>query len=86
MGGATIVIVTTVEVDLCLQHCNNVRILGGLDGTEEDARLSAIIEEDTFLSLNTKVEVMGTAELEEVRGRGPDWVLRVEGWGQSQGQ
>jgi hypothetical protein len=46
---------------------------------EEDARLSAIVEEDAFLSLNTKVEVMGTAELKEIHGRGPDWSREWKG-------
>ncbi len=46
---------------------------------EEDAIISAIVEEDTFLSLNTKVEVMGMAELEEICGRGPDWSQERKG-------
>jgi hypothetical protein len=76
---ATIVVVAVVKINMGLKHSNNVRVFGGSDGSEEDARLSAIIKADTFPTLNTKVEVVGAAELKEIHGRGPDWCREWNG-------
>jgi hypothetical protein len=80
---ATIIVVTAVKIDTGLKHSNNVRVFGESDGLEEDARLSGIIKEDTFLTLNTIVEVVGAAELKEICRRGPDWCQEWKGGSKS---